>query len=184
MWIVAGVLLGLVCLATVIGFHSGPHAHAVAGILGTLGAGWLVFMMVAGGPGPVLWSLLGADVVLGVGVGATAWKGLSEDTGDREGIRRNSLEGAEGVAMGDLTPEGIVRVRGELWSAVSLNGTVADATPVQVLRVAGVRLEVWGEHAEAGSTERLFDLEEVSLDHVRSVRPIRADHGGRERGVQ
>jgi membrane-bound ClpP family serine protease len=143
-------------------------------------------MMVAGGPGPVLWSLLGADIVLGAGVGAVAWKGLSAEggTGDIESIRRNSLEGAEGVALGDLTPEGIVRVRGELWSAVSLNGTVPDSTPVQVLRVAGVRLEVWGEHAEGRTTERLFDLEEVRLDPVERVHPVRADHGSGERGVQ
>ena len=36
--------------------------------------------------------------------------------------------------MSELAPEGIVRVNGEHWSAISVNGTVAPATPVQVLR--------------------------------------------------
>ena len=60
-----------------------------------------------------------------------------------------SLEGAEGVAVGDLTPEGIVRVRGEEWSAVSVNGDVRAGCRVQVLRALGVHLEVWGEESEA-----------------------------------
>ena len=56
-----------------------------------------------------------------------------------------ALEGAEGVAVGDLHPSGIVRVNGEDWSARSMNGAVRAGTPVQVLRVVGVRLEVWGD---------------------------------------
>ena len=34
MWVIAGVLLGLVVLASLIGFHVGPHAHVAAGVLG------------------------------------------------------------------------------------------------------------------------------------------------------
>ena len=34
MWVIAGVLLGLVVLVSLIGFHVGPHAHVAAGILG------------------------------------------------------------------------------------------------------------------------------------------------------
>ena len=29
MWIITGVLLGAIFLATVVGFHAGPHAHVV-----------------------------------------------------------------------------------------------------------------------------------------------------------
>jgi membrane-bound ClpP family serine protease len=64
------------------------------------------------------------------------------------------LEAAEGVAVSALTPEGIVRVRGEEWSAVSVNGPVPADTKVQVLRAGGVRLEVWGENGEIGPRER------------------------------
>ena len=31
MWIVAGVLLGVVVLASLAGLHAGPHAHLAAG---------------------------------------------------------------------------------------------------------------------------------------------------------
>ena len=30
MWIITGVLLGMFCLAALVGFHAGPHAHGVA----------------------------------------------------------------------------------------------------------------------------------------------------------
>ena len=56
-----------------------------------------------------------------------------------------SVEGAEGTAQTDLAPSGIVRVRGENWSADCVNGSVKAGGRVQVIKVNGVRLEVWGE---------------------------------------
>jgi hypothetical protein len=44
-----------------------------------------------------------------------------------------------------MSPDGIVRVRGENWSATSLNGEIAAGGAVQVVNVIGVRLQVWGE---------------------------------------
>jgi membrane-bound ClpP family serine protease len=157
-WIIAGVLLGLVVLASLVGFHSGPHTHVVAGGIGVLAAAWLVWMAVDGRSAPILWALLSADLVVSAGVGVMGWYGLSGRAAP--GQHLGSLEGAEGVAVGDLTPEGIVRVRGEQWSAVSVNGTVRSGTPVQVLRATGVHLEVWGEDAEGISGAGAFSLEE------------------------
>ncbi len=77
MWVVAGVLLGLVVLVSLIGFHVGPHAHATAGVLGLLAALWLVVMAVDGRTAPVLWALLSADLVVSAGIGTLAWKGLT-----------------------------------------------------------------------------------------------------------
>lgn len=148
MWVVAGVLLGLVVLAAVVGFHTGPHAHAAAGLLGLVAAGWLVAMALEGRTAPLLWALLSADLVVSGGVGILAWKGLKAP--HSMAGRSLDLEGVEGVAVTDLTPEGIVRIRGEQWSAVCVNGTVPAGSPVQVLR-SGVRLEVWGEHQPAAS---------------------------------
>lgn len=158
MWVIAGVLLGLVVLASLVGFHSGPHAHVVAGGVGVLAAAWLVFMAVEGRSAPVLWALLSADLVISVGVGVLAWNGLSHRVTSAHHV--SSPEGAEGVAISDLAPEGIIRVRGEQWSAASVNGTVRSGTRVQVLRRTGVHLEVWGENAEAVPTAGRFSLDE------------------------
>ena len=157
MWIVAGVLLGTMVLASLVGFHSGPHAHAVAGVFGVIVAAWFVYMVVEGRSAPVLWALLGADLVVSAGVGITAWKGLTGR--NAAGYHLSSLESAEGVAISDLVPQGIVRVRGEQWSAVSVNGTVGAGTRVQVLRAAGVRLEVWGEDTEPAPVHGIFSLD-------------------------
>jgi len=156
MWIIAGVLLGLVVLASLVGFHSGPHAHVVAGVVGVLAAAWLIVMAVDGRSPPILWALLSADLIVSGGVGIMAWYGLSgRATAGRSVV---SLEGAEGVALSDLAPEGVVRVRGEQWTAVSVNGTVPKGTRVQVLRTAGIHLEVWGEDAVATSADGTFKL--------------------------
>jgi membrane-bound serine protease (ClpP class) len=158
MWVIAGVLFGIVVLASLIGFHVGPHAHVAAGIFGVLAAAWLVVMAVDGRSAPVLWALLSADLVVSAGIGTLAWKGLTTrgiNVADRHLVSPN---GAEGVAVGDLDPEGIVRVNGENWSAVAVNGAVRAGTPVQVVRVAGVRLEVWGDETAAACGGNELDV--------------------------
>ncbi|MGA2529389.1 MAG: NfeD family protein [Acidimicrobiales bacterium] len=158
MWAIAGVLLGLVVLASLLGFHVGPHVHLVAGILGVLAAVWLVLMAIDGRTAPVLWVLLGADVVVSAGIGTMAWKGLTTP-GSYVARRLVSPIGADGLAIGDLSPGGIVRVNGEDWSAVSMNGTVQAGSPVHVLRVAGVHLEVWSDEALENTEVAEIDLE-------------------------
>ncbi|MGD0875354.1 MAG: NfeD family protein [Acidimicrobiales bacterium] len=149
MWVIAGVLLGLVVLASLIGFHVGPHAHVAAGIFGVLAAAWLVAMAVDGRSAPVLWALLSADVVVSAGIATLAWKGLTTRSDYVAGRQLVSLDGAEGFAVGGLDPDGIVRVNGENWSALSVNGPVRAGAPVQVVGVKGVRLEVWGDESTA-----------------------------------
>jgi len=145
MWAVAGILLGLVILAALLGFHAGPHLHLTAGILGLVAAAWLIAIAASGSSWPGLWVLLSGDLVVSVGVGALAWKGLTTAHSSGSLRRHHSLEGAQGVAITDLTPDGIVRVQGEQWSAVAANGSAPAGTVVQVLRSQGVRLEVWAE---------------------------------------
>jgi membrane-bound ClpP family serine protease len=157
MWVVAGVLLGVVVLASLVGLHTGPHAHLLAWVVGVAAAGWFVLMAVDGRSAPVLWALLAADLAIAFGVGFTAWRGLTSSAPDSRHFP--SLESSEGVALSDLSPDGIVQVRGEHWSASSVNGPVREGTRVQVLRARGVRLEVWGEEIEARSRERPFSFE-------------------------
>ncbi len=150
MWVVAGVLLGLVVLFSLLGFHMGPHAHLAAGLVGIVAAAWLVLMVVEGRSNPLLWVLVSADAVVSVGVGLLAWRTVTSPGADTPAQHIVPLESAEGVAVGDLDPSGTVRVHGEDWSATSVNGAVRSGSAVQVLRVSGVHLEVWGEEVDGG----------------------------------
>ena len=150
MWVITGVLLGLVVLATLLGFHTGPHTHLAAGAFGVLAAASLVVLAAEGHGSALLWVALAADLTLSAGIAILAWRGLAE----RPGPDRDSFEpsprvmvgpGASGVAVSDLDPEGVVRVQGEDWSAVAINSPVHSGTVVQVIGGGGVRLEVWGE---------------------------------------
>ena len=161
MWIITGVLPGLFCVATVMGFHSGPHTHGVAGALGVLAGGWLVYLVIERDSSPGLWSILGADLLASGALGVLAWKGISHYRGEVAADHRHPLEGVEGVAVSDLGPGGIIRVRGEEWSAISVNGSAPRGSHVQVLRATGVRREVWSEEAEKHPRVGVFTLDEV-----------------------
>jgi membrane-bound ClpP family serine protease len=150
MWVLAGILLGLVVLASLVGFHTGPHAHLVAGVLGALAATILLIMAVNGNASEVSWLLFGGDLALSAGVGVLAWRGLAKRNQVTVPHRALAHTGMEGVAVSDLDPEGIVRVRGEDWCAVAVNAPVRAGTSVQVVGRGGVRLEVWGEELPAG----------------------------------
>ncbi|MGO9198257.1 MAG: NfeD family protein [Acidimicrobiales bacterium] len=150
MWIVAGILLGIVVLGVIAGFHVGPHAHLFASVAGVVAAAWLLVMAFLGESRPLLYVLLGADVTITGLMGFAAWRVLK--TPEAVGAHNEpapSVEGDIGTALGPLNPEGIVRVGGEEWSAVSLNGPVRAGGKVQVINANGVRLEVWGEENPA-----------------------------------
>lgn len=146
MWVIAGILLGLVVLAAVAGFHVGPHAHLLGVVAGCLAAVWLVVMALVGNPHPLLYALLGADVTITSLLGLGAWRVLKHPDALAEKNKPPPLiEGRVGTVVAALGPEGIVRVGGEQWTAVSLNGPVPVGGRVQVINAKGVRLEVWGE---------------------------------------
>jgi len=153
MWFVADLLLGFVLIATILGFHIGPHSHAAAGIGGVVAAVWLLIMAASGQAAPLLWIALGADVALTAGVGTIGLKGLQAKDSPALPLAHERLIGANGVADSDLNPDGIVRVRSETWSATSVNGKIAKGTPVQVIEVTGIRLGVWGEADATPFTE-------------------------------
>ena len=70
-----------------------------------------------------------------------------------------SLRGADGVAVTELRPVGVVRVGGGTQTAESVSGRLPAGAPVHVLTARGVRLEVW---AEVGSIPdaNVFDIKE------------------------
>lgn len=156
MWVAAGILLGIVVLSAIAGTHLGPHLHVISSVAGVVAAVWLVIMAAIGYADPVLYVLLAADVTMSAAVGLAGWKALKTP-----GILAwtneppPSIEGKMGVAVSALDPSGVVRIGGEQWTAVSLNGSVPKGGTVQAINVRGVRLEVWGETAgeSLGSAE-------------------------------
>ena len=50
--------------------------------------------------------------------------------------------GETGEALTNLTPEGQVRVHGEIWNATSIGGTITRGTRVSVKQIHGIRLTV------------------------------------------
>ncbi len=53
-----------------------------------------------------------------------------------------SMVGMIGKAVGNLTPEGMVKIRGELWSAVSEEGNIAAGEQIIVTGENGLKLLV------------------------------------------
>jgi len=56
-----------------------------------------------------------------------------------------ALAGELGTAETELSPRGRVHLRGESWSAVSVGGDVPAGSPVRVVGVTGLTLEVMAE---------------------------------------
>lgn len=67
---------------------------------------------------------------------------VAYETGHKEGSQ--ALIGERGVSEGDLSPEGYVRVRGELWRAVapSSDGAIAAGSKVEIVAVEGMKVFV------------------------------------------
>jgi membrane-bound serine protease (ClpP class) len=143
---IAGVVLAVALVVWIGGFHVGPHAHVVAGILSFVAAGWLILLAIGGQSAPLLWTLLAVALFISVTAAISAWFGLRG-----KGVVTydpHQIEGVEAITVSDLDPDGRVRVRGEIWQATSVNGTARAGTRVQVLRATGLHLEVWAEEPE------------------------------------
>ncbi len=67
----------------------------------------------------------------------------------RPQLGAEALVGATGVAAGPLTPEGQVKVQGEIWRAIA-DRPVADLAPVRVVSVDGLTLRVVGSETSPG----------------------------------
>jgi len=60
----------------------------------------------------------------------------------RPATGREALLGAVGEARSELTPQGVVFVQGELWTAESVDGRIPEGARVRVVEVEGLRLKV------------------------------------------
>lgn len=157
MWAVAGALLAAFVLLTVLGALAAPHAHVAAAIAGAAAAVLLAIVALDSAHRELAWALFTCDVIASSAIGTLAWRGLrgaptasNAFTGGLTHLHGRHLPlGNDGVVVSALSPEGVVRVHGEQWSAISLNGPVPVGAHIQVVGSQGLKLEVWNEEAGA-----------------------------------
>jgi membrane-bound serine protease (ClpP class) len=53
-----------------------------------------------------------------------------------------ALIGRTGVALSDLAPRGMVKIDGEVWSAIAVDEPIARGEQVAIVNVEGVTLRV------------------------------------------
>ncbi|MBA7694460.1 hypothetical protein ES703_103071 [subsurface metagenome] len=114
----------------------------------------------------VLWGLPRLDIdipLAGLIALMVAWGAYSVITYRRgsRALRRKPLDGlpdmvgSQGEVVSPLAPEGLVRIKGELWQAESASGRIDTGEEVTVLRQDGLKLIV---HA-GGTTDDLEKTE-------------------------
>jgi len=63
-------------------------------------------------------------------------------------LRKKPVTGAEGMigitgtAVSPLTPEGLIRIKGEYWQAISIEGDIEPGKRVIIVALAGLTLKV------------------------------------------
>lgn len=63
-----------------------------------------------------------------------------------------SMVGTSGRAAGQLSPDGMVRIRGELWKATSIDGKIKSGEEVVVVDEEGLKLKVRRVHPDEAAT--------------------------------
>ena len=53
-----------------------------------------------------------------------------------------NMVGTQGKTVNTLTPDGFVKIRGELWAATAVNGNIVNGRSVTVVEQSGLRLVV------------------------------------------
>lgn len=146
-WLVGAVVVMLVASATATGAHAGPHSLLGVALAWAAAVAWFVVALAVGGMSGVGWVLAGfAAAVSGVSV-ALALPALR--------VRQlppppDKLPppGEPGRATTELDPVGVVYVKGESWTAESVNGRVPAGAEVRVVSNEGMRLRVWSDQAD------------------------------------
>lgn len=89
---------------------------------------------------PSPWGVVAVVVALVIDLGEVGF-GLWYSKRRSSAVGTGTLVGATGVAVGEIRPEGQVRVNGEIWRARCVEGCDAGSTIV-VRRVDGLTLEI------------------------------------------
>ncbi|TET43253.1 MAG: hypothetical protein E3J66_02150 [Dehalococcoidia bacterium] len=113
----------------------------------------------------VLWGLPRLDIEIplaGLIALMVAWGAYSVITYRRgsRALRRKPLDGlpdmvgSQGEVVSPLAPEGLVRIKGELWQAESATGRIDTGEEVTVLRQDGLKLVVRAGGTTADDLEK------------------------------
>jgi membrane-bound ClpP family serine protease len=157
-WVTGVFLAGVVAVTVALCVHAGGHVWLVPVPAAALAAVWAVTVGSGNGSGAVAWGLAGGTAAASALALLVALPALA---GPKVRIRTgaDALPAAEGTAVTALSPTGVVRVAGESWTAESLSGPLPAGVPVHVVRVDGLRLQVWSEAGTVPGPEAL-DAEE------------------------
>ena len=159
-WAVGAVLGAALFGVVVAGIHAGGHGWLVPLPVLALAAAWAVAGSNRGWSAGLAWALaavtlLGALGAAGLVLPALAWRRMPGRAVVSEGLR-----GCAGTALTALVPTGVVRVRGESWTARSLSGPLPAGAEVRVVSLEGLRLLVWSEEGSVPGPEVLEPGEE------------------------
>jgi len=80
----------------------------------------------------VIWSIVAATIYL-AGTQALKRKPLKGLT---------SMVGLQGTVIKKLSPEGLIKIKGEIWQAYSLDGEIGEGEEVEVTEQHGLKLKV------------------------------------------
>ncbi len=155
LWVGGGLLVLALVAAGVLCAHAGGHVAILALPAVVVAVAWVV--AASEGQGELAWWLaaMGA-LAIAAGVGSSA----RHQRARRSRPLLPAPHGGSGTAVTPLAPMGVVRVAGEMWTARSLSGTLAAGAPVHVVRVDGVRLDVWSEAGTVPDQSTLDSEEE------------------------
>jgi len=158
-WVTALILVALLAATWLLCAHAGGHAWFVPLPALVLAILWAV-TVTGSRPRAAWWfvALSAAAAAVAVTVAGTALLLRLR----MSGLASPELPGATGTALTALSPVGVVRVAGESWTATSLSGSLPAGAPVHVVRVHGVRLDVWSEAGVVPDQQVLEDEEEWS----------------------
>lgn len=158
-WLIGGIVVALVVATAVVSAHAGGHAWFIPLPAAALAVVWLLSISGNNRHASSWWLLAGSAACSCVAVLFAASILRARAASHR--IPAATLVGADGVAVSELAPVGIARVRGETWTAESVSGPLAAGASVHVLRAEGLRLLVWSEQGEVPGAAALPSQPEV-----------------------
>ncbi len=133
------ILLGALLFLSELYFQSGGYL----GLSGALALGLGGMLLLPPGAGQRIAPVVLVGTTLMAAAASFGLAFLVRQLGRRPPLQTpERLIGAEGIAQTDLDPEGTVWVRGETWTARSVEGRIAAGERVRVLAVHGLRLQV------------------------------------------